>query len=258
MNWYTYANNNPLLYVDPLGLAAFVTKQEYKGQDIYNYIALGRGGELSHNLLGFIPGAGFVNWLARNTGGIAEITGKDWKDYIIESGSNLSDLASMTKHFKSIPHSSKISEAADKVSTGLNLTNLVLFMSDTEFIRDQLVGQIGGLHMAASTKEGVIVKYGYLRDRIDELIESKELTYSCSFFGLGNVNDYKFQTEETKEKLILELMVLDADLVLQGMQTEEIYHNNFAGYLKERELVLEVVKQNYAEMKQQEDVSYIK
>lgn len=171
--------------MDPLGLAAFVTKQEYKGQDIYNYIALGRGGELSHNLLGFIPGAGFVNWLARNTGGIAEITGKDWKDYIIESGSNLSDLASMTKHFKSIPHSSKISEAADKVSTGLNLTNLVLFMSDTEFIRDQLVGQIGGLHMAASTKEGVIVKYGYLRDRIDELIESKELTYSCSFFGLG-------------------------------------------------------------------------
>ena len=53
-------------------------------------------------------------------------------------------------------------------------------------------------------------------------------------------------------------MVLDADLVLQGMQTEEIYHNNFAGYLKERELVLEVVKQNYAEMNQQEDVSYIK
>nr|WP_231133562.1 RHS repeat-associated core domain-containing protein [Capillibacterium thermochitinicola] len=27
VNWYTYANNNPLLYVDPLGLAAFVTKQ---------------------------------------------------------------------------------------------------------------------------------------------------------------------------------------------------------------------------------------
>ena len=223
LNYYTYCFNNPLMYTDASGNTPYVVTIN---KDSYIYAASGRGADLVKTAWGYVPFAGMMVNVNNAQNGFSEISEKNFIKSARSLSSTITEFTSNLKYVKDSKALSAISELSGWVGLGFNLWESGEFVTDRDYIADQLVDKVVGDYLASSTKEGVTEKYGYAKYRIRELVEKGKLIYDVGLFGLGNVTDYKLDSE-TQKQLALEFMLIDSARVNAGQESIDQYAVNY-------------------------------
>jgi len=230
LNYYTYTFNNPLIYVDPTGNVPY----SYKiADDYYTYFNTRRGLDLYHTGIRAVP---IIGNLASRNPKTQEISDKSLLETTKGFVSLVTDYSSQLSYIRyktavgditGLRTLSAIGRVSGYLNWALFAYDIGSFAADKSYVYDQLIDQIAGYYLQSSSREGVEMKYLYVKHRIDELISEETLTYKKGFFGWGNVIDYELDPN-IQEQITLELAILDSFRVNTGEERIDMFMATYA------------------------------
>ena len=208
LNWYTYCNNNPIIFYDPTGCVAY-TQTAIGG---YRYSSISREQELTFLVFNNLPYIGTVidmtSELAFNLSGMKKIDSssrgndlyKGTEKSIMNANALLksaSDLK-LTNILEDFPALGEASKLLGRFGNVLLISDVVSFQSDQQSdIIDEIIEKQFSSEMFSSSRD--IMKYKYItaKQKLIKLIEDGKLEYSTN--KMGGLKDYKFRLSDAKE-----------------------------------------------------------